>query len=87
MIYRVRWLQSVLDELTERWIEAESGTRTDLIAAANSFDYHLERDPHACSESWDRGGESVTFAEPLGALIEIDDSGQVVWVLSVWRFQ
>jgi hypothetical protein len=86
MKYRVQWIQSALDDLMELWLLADSEIRKEITSAVNSLDRELQVDPHAFSESRDQG-EWICFSEPLGLLIEIDETDSIVWVLAVWRFR
>lgn len=84
MNYRVEWLQTALDELMTIWADADSEVRTELNSSVRYLDRELERNPQGFGESRDPD-EWVCFADSLGALIEIDEPGQIVWVLAVWR--
>jgi len=85
-MYRVLWIQSALDDIATLWINADSSVRAEVNRAANYLDQVLRRDPFKVSESRDPG-EWVCFSEPLGMLVEIDDSQKIVWILAVWRFR
>ena len=85
-MYRVLWIQSALDDMTNLWINADSATRADINRAADYLEQELQRDPFKSSESRDPG-EWVSFSEPLGMLLEIETGQKVVWVLAVWRFR
>jgi hypothetical protein len=41
MTYRVMWIQSALDDLTNLWTSADSATRADINAAVYQLDKQL----------------------------------------------
>ena len=85
-MFRVRWAQAALDELTTLWIQASSGLRLSITAATVQVDWQLQIDPWGCSESRP-GGRRVFFVSPLGITFRIELDGQTVSVLRVWLFR
>jgi hypothetical protein len=44
-MFEVRWIQSALDELMERWMEADSRLRAAITTSVNVIDVRLARNP------------------------------------------
>jgi hypothetical protein len=85
-MFRVRWIQSALDDLATIWMNADSEVRQAITDATNALDPELQIDPYRQSES--RGDEErILHVYPLGVEIEIDLARRTVWVLHVWRFR
>ena len=85
-MYRVLWLQSVLNELTAHWLVADSATRQAITAAANTIEQELRDDPEEKGESREED-ERVLFAPPLGVTFEVDLHQHIVTILHVWVFR
>lgn len=85
-MFQVEWLQSALDELAAIWMNADSGLRQAITAAAHQIDLILETDPLGESESRPEG-RRVLFVSPLGLTFRIEADGQTVTVLRVWLFR
>ena len=86
MMFRVEWIQTALDELTDLWVGTDSEGRDRITVAAQAIDRELSTNPYRQTESRD-DEERVLHAYPLGVLIEIDLARRLVWVLHVWRFR
>ena len=67
MTYRILWLQSALDELTEIWINAPSQLRKAITKASRSIDTDLVVNPETNGESRPEG-RRVEFFPPLGVI-------------------
>ena len=85
-MFRVKWLQEALDELTILWTQADSALRAAITAATHALDQELQTDPYRNSESRNEE-DRVLFAYPLAIQIEVDLPQRIVWVLHVWRFR
>ncbi len=85
-MFRVRWEESALDELTTLWLESESALRHMINAAVNQIEQHLRTDPFRRSES--RGDERrILFAAPLGIRFRVEKDRRAVSVASVWLYR
>lgn len=84
-MFRVRWKQSALDELTALWMAADSEGRREITAAAHRIDQLLQGDPEDQGESRP-GGRRILFVPPLGLLFRVDAALSVVRVLHVWHY-
>lgn len=85
-MYRVRWEEAALDELTALWTDADSALRRLITDTVAQIDRQLETAPLAQSESRSEG-RRVLFSSPLGILFRIEADGQTVSVLHVWLFR
>lgn len=85
-MFRVRWEQTALNELTMLWIEADSAMRRTITAAANQIDHRLQTDPIGQSESRAEGRRILFFA-PLGITFRLEADGKTVSVLHIWLFR
>ena len=56
-MFRVRWEETALNELTALWMQASSAMRQVITAATNRIDHQLQTDPLGPSESRPGGGE------------------------------
>jgi hypothetical protein len=87
-MFRVEWIEQALNDLTSIWNQADSTTRQRITQATNELDRELRRNPYRASEARSDDSEKrVLFVYPLAAIIEIDLSERVVWVISAWRFR
>jgi hypothetical protein len=86
MRYRVDWLQTALDQLTEIWMQADALLRKAITQATHQIDRQLERDPLAQSESRP-DGRRILHSPPLGVLFRIELDGRTVSVLRVWVYR
>jgi hypothetical protein len=84
--YRVDWLQTALDQLTEIWTQADAFLRKAITQAAHQIDQQLEKDPLGQSESRP-DGRRILHCSPLGVLFRIEADGRTVSVLRVWAFR
>lgn len=76
-MFRVKWLQEALDELTILWTQADSPLRAAITAATHALDQELQADPYRNSES--RNDEDrVLFAYPLAIQFEVDLPQRIV---------
>lgn len=82
-MFEVRWLQSALDDLAERWMQADGALRAAITSSVNAVDHRLSRNPTSQGESRE-GKERVLFVGPLGVLFEADDDSSRVYVIHVW---
>lgn len=85
-MFRVRWEDSALNELTALWTDADSPLRQLITETVAQIDRQLETAPVAHSESRS-DGRRILFASPLGILFRIEADGRTVSVLNVWMFQ
>lgn len=85
-MFEVRWIQSALDELMERWMEADSRLRAAITTSVNVIDVRLARNPLTEGEARE-GAERVCFIDPLGVLFEVDATASRVYVIHVWIVQ
>jgi hypothetical protein len=85
-MFRVRWENTALDELTTLWTQASSPLRQSITAATVQVDWQLQTDPWRASESRP-DGRRVSFVSPLGITFRIEPDGQTVSVLRVWLFR
>jgi hypothetical protein len=86
MKYRIEWLQSALDELTEIWTEASSPLRSAITKASHAIDSQLVVDPEQKGESRPKG-RRVEFFPPLGVTYRVDVQDGIVVVIHVWCFR
>lgn len=84
-MFAVRWEDTALNELTTIWMQADSSTRAEITAASNQIDQELQSSPHNLGESRPEGWR-IHFVYPLGIAFRIENNGQTVSVLHVWRF-
>lgn len=82
-MFRVRWIQTALNELATIWTEADSASRLLITAASHAIDQELQTEPEEKGESR-RGPERIYFSSPLGILFAVDASTSTVWVTHVW---
>lgn len=81
-MFRVRWLQSALDELTTLWSGADSSLRAAITAATYAIEQRLKA--NAPNEGESRpSGRRITMAAPLAVTFQIDPDGVIVTVLHV----
>ena len=85
-MFRVRWARRALDELADRWAQADSALRKALTAASHTIDQRLGRDPLNDGESRSRG-RRLTFVPPLAVIFRVENDGQTVSVLNVRLFR
>ena len=85
-MFRVRWEETALDELTQLWVQAVSALRRRITAASGEIDRQLSQDPFSTGESR-TAGRRVMFVAPLGAMFRIEADGKTVSVLHVWLFR
>jgi hypothetical protein len=83
-MFRVEWIQTALDELTDIWTQANSAERKAITAASHEIDQRLRRDPNNEGESRS-GGERILFVPPLSAIFQLEADGRTVTVLRVRR--
>jgi hypothetical protein len=82
-MFRVRWIQSALNELATIWTDADSSSRQLITAASHAIDQELQTEPNEKGES--RGEpERIFISSPLGILYTVDESTSTVWVTHVW---
>jgi hypothetical protein len=85
-MFRIRWEEPALEQLTTLWMGADSGMRRRITEATQLIDQKLKADPLAESESRPEG-RRILFASPLGITFRIEDDGRTVSVLRVWLFR
>ena len=85
-MFRVRWEETALNELTSLWLGADSMMRQAITAATHRIDQQLRADPLEHSESRP-GGRRILFISPLGILFRVENDRQMVSVLRVWLFR
>ena len=85
-MFRVRWEETALNELTSLWLGADSMMRQAITAATHRIDQQLRDDPLGKSESRP-GGRRILFAAPLGLTFRLEGDGSTVSVLRVWLFR
>jgi plasmid stabilization system protein ParE len=86
MKYRIVWLQSALDELTEIWTQAPSQLRKTITKASHAIDTQLVVNPEQRGESRPKG-RRVDFFPPLGVCYRVDVQDGIVAVVHVWCFR
>jgi hypothetical protein len=81
-MFRVRWEQRALRELTDLWTRADSARRQAITSATHRIDEKLRRRAADAGES--RGGrQRILFAEPLVITFRLEADGTTASVLSV----
>jgi hypothetical protein len=85
-MYRLDWLQSAVNELTDGWLEADAEQRSAISAALREIELHLERDPLDMGESR-ANNRRVGFAPPLSVFFSIDERMKIVTILHVRVFK
>lgn len=83
-MFRVRWEDTALNELTNLWLQAASPFRQVLTAAAHEIDRQLGISPYELGESRPEG-RRIHFVYPLGLIYRIEQDEQTVSVLHVWQ--
>jgi mRNA-degrading endonuclease RelE of RelBE toxin-antitoxin system len=84
MRFTVLWTPTAERDLAELWLNGPD--REAIRSAADTLESLLRNDAHSCGESR-YGPLRIAHAAPLGIDFEIDQDGQTVWVLRVWRFR
>jgi hypothetical protein len=84
-MFRVDWLQTALDELTNLWMAADSPQRQAITMASPTIEQRLASDPANEGESRP-GGRRISFVAPLAVRFQIEADGQTVTVLHVRLF-
>ena len=84
-MFRVEWLQTALDELSDLWLQADSTQRQAITAATHIVEQRLLNDPINEGESRS-GNRRITFVPPLAVRFQIEADGQTVTVLQVRQF-
>jgi hypothetical protein len=85
-MFRVRWQESALNELTTLWMGANSILRQGITAASNQTDQRLQTDPLGEGESRPER-RRILFNPPLGITFRVEEDEQTVSVLRVWLFR
>ncbi len=85
-MFRVRWLQTAIDDMDALWANANPEQRGRIVEAVRQIDQALQSDPVAGSESRE-ADVRILFAPPLGVTFRIEDLEDVVSVLHVWTFR
>jgi hypothetical protein len=67
-------------------MQADSGLRQAVTAAAHQIDQQLQTDPDEQGESRPKG-RRIHFIHPLGLMFRIDKDEGAVSVLHVWDMQ
>lgn len=85
-MFRVRWIQTALNELAAVWMEADSPSRQLITAASHAIERELQTEPEEKGES--RGGpERIFFSYPLGMLYAVDAATSTVWITHIWNIR
>lgn len=84
MKYRVRWLPSAEDELTRIWLG--SSDRSSVTLASRDIDVRLAASASTEGESRP-DGRRIIFAQPLGAIYEVNDDAMEVLVIHIWQYR
>lgn len=84
-MFRIEWVQSALDELSDLWLLADSTQRQAITAATHSLEQRLLSDPANEGESR-AGNRRITFVSPLAVRFRLEADGQTVTVLQVRLF-
>jgi hypothetical protein len=82
-VYRVEWLQSALNQLSEIWVNSDPSARAKVTQSTNEIDRELQTDPVSLGES--RSEKSrIAFSPPLGFLFRVDVKSRRAIVQGVW---
>jgi hypothetical protein len=81
-MYRVKWLQSALNELARFWTSADSDLRRLITAASYQIDQELRTRPEALGESRPKG-RRIMFVPPLAVTYRIEADGRTVLVSQI----
>lgn len=81
-MFRVEWLESVVDQLANSWLDANPQMRQSITAAAHQIDQELCDDPSNHGESRDRS-RRIHFVKPLSVTYEVDTQKRLVTVLHI----
>lgn len=85
-MYRVEWIQSALDALTEIWLQSDTPRRDSIRDAVDRLEQSLKFDPRHVGES--RGGDNrICFVDPLAVKFRIEPRLSLVTVLYVGRIR
>ncbi len=84
MTYTVHWLPEAEEELAAIW--AQAADRQVSTDAADAIDQQLQREPYGQSESRDLD-RRILLVSPLGVLFKVIPDGNIIYVLTVWRFE
>ncbi len=85
-MFRLDWLQSALDELTNIWLAADAGVRQSITKATHEVEQRLLSDPINEGESRAKR-QRITFADPLAVTFQVEADGRTVTVLHVRLFR
>jgi len=85
-MFKVRWEETALSELSTLWMGVDSTMRHRITRATHEVDHLLQSDPLGKGESRP-GGRRIVFASPLGITFRLEPDGQTVSVLRVWLFR
>ena len=73
-MFKVEWLQSALDELTNLWMQADTTQRKDITAASQVIEKRLRDNPASEGESRSED-RRITFIPPLAVRFQIEKDG------------
>jgi hypothetical protein len=85
-MFRVKWLQSALNDLAAAWVQTDSTERAAITAASNQIDKRLSGDPEEEGESRPKG-RRITFVPPLAVTFRVEPDGRTVSVVKVRLFR
>jgi hypothetical protein len=81
-MFRIRWEERALRELTELWIQSDSERRKAITGAAQRIDDKLRRHAADAGESRDNR-QRILFAEPLIITFRVEEDEITASVLTV----
>ena len=84
-MFRLDWIQSALEELTNNWLRADSVLRQAITRAIDEIEMCLLRNPHGEGESRSNG-QRITFVPPLAITFRVEADGETVTVLQARLF-
>jgi hypothetical protein len=84
-MFRVEWLRSALEELTEFWTKADSNQRKIITKASHFLEQELQINAPNLGESRPKECR-IAFVPPLAVTFRIESDGKTVTVVHVRAF-
>jgi hypothetical protein len=81
-MFKVRWRQIAVNQLTALWSNADSAMRQEITVAVAQIDRELAHDPASKGESRE-GDVRILFMSPLGIRFEPNNDASEIRVLTV----
>lgn len=85
-MFWVEWVQTVLDQVTTYWTNADTDLRKAITAACHRIDLELAADPFKDSESRE-GDERVAFFAPLTVTFSVHETRRRVIISNLKLFK